>query len=88
MEIKVHFINEDGLPNMENLTGRVAFCCDGELIEGWPVPGDGETWKDGDVWEAASSFRSGSFSNVVVWIEFPCSFMDFELMALAKIDEK
>lgn len=37
MTIKIHEVATDGLPDMENLTGRVAFVFDGCVVSGWPL---------------------------------------------------
>ena len=38
MQIIIHAIEEDGLPDMERLTLRVAFIFDGCIVSGWPLP--------------------------------------------------
>lgn len=40
MEIIIHEIATDGLPNMEKMTLRVAFIFDGCIVSGWPLPKD------------------------------------------------
>ena len=65
MEIIVHEIAKDGLPDMDNLTGRVAFIFDGCIVSGWPLD-------DGESWEANSDVgRHGTFTGVTHWVEFP-----------------
>lgn len=74
MEIKIHEIAKDGLPIMDELTGRVAFIFDGCIVSGWPLRdnGDGET-----TWEADSDVgRSGAFYGVTHWVEFPRAIWD------------
>lgn len=72
MEIKVHAIAEDGLPDMEKMTGRVAFLFDGCIVSGWPL--------DHEQWEADSTVgRHGVFRGVTHWIEFPVAVWDIEL---------
>lgn len=69
MEIKIHDIATAGLPDMERLTGRVAFVFNGCIVSGWPLRdgGNGET-----AWEADSDVgRGGAFFGVTHWVEFP-----------------
>jgi hypothetical protein len=62
--VKVHEIATDGLPDVDRLTGRVAFLFDGCIVDGWPLP-------DG-TWEADSDVgRAGVFAGVTHWVEFP-----------------
>lgn len=73
--IKVHSIADDGLPDMENLTGRVAFLWDGNIVSGWPLhvdPQDHATPYSGG-WEAADDKLSSvrEFRGVTHWVEFP-----------------
>jgi hypothetical protein len=74
--VKVHEIATDGLPDMDNLVGRVAFIHDGDVYSGWPVtPEDGDVTdhfgENGVLWESSSDFVHGLFSNVTHWIEWP-----------------
>ena len=65
--IRIHSIKDDGFPDMEALTGRVAFIFDGCVVSGWPLynPPNGE-------WEANSDVgRTVKFQGVTHWIEFP-----------------
>ena len=65
IKIKIHEIKTDGLPNMDKLTGRVAFIFDGCVVSGWPLEKD-------DLWEADSDVSNNKlFSGVTHWIEFP-----------------
>lgn len=62
--VRVHAIAEDGLPDMDRLTGRVAFLFDGCIVSGWPL-------RDG-TWEADSDVGHGRpFGGVTHWVEFP-----------------
>lgn len=69
IEITVHAIQEDGLPDMDHLTGRVAFIFDGCLVSGWPVRPD----EDGAMlWEGNGDVANGKlFHGVTHWVEFP-----------------
>ena len=60
----------DGYPNMDALTGRVAFIFDGCVVSGWPLYELGE---DGfRTWEADSDVgRTGAFAGVRKWLVFP-----------------
>lgn len=73
MTIKVHEIATDGLPDMQALTGRVAFLWDGNIVNGWPLHVNG---RNGSAytgrWEANSDVgHSGPFEGVTHWVEFP-----------------
>ena len=60
----VHAIAEDGLPDMDALTGRVAFLFDGCIVSGWPLA-NGH-------WEADSDVgHTRQFACVTHWVEFP-----------------
>ena len=69
MNIIIRPIATDGLPNMDALTGRVAFIFDGCIVSGWPLSPD----SSGDIlWEADSDVGHGRpFHGVTHWIEFP-----------------
>ena len=82
LTIKVHEIADDGLPDMENLTGQVAFIFDGCIVSGWPLdPTDPDItayedfgWDpdDGVLWEADDDVGQGRpMGGVTHWIEFP-----------------
>ena len=73
MEIVVHEIATDGLPDMDSLTGRVAFIFDGCIVSGWPLrphlfQSPADQWR----WEADSDVGNGRiFAGVTHWVEFP-----------------
>lgn len=73
MRVTVHEIAGDGYPDMDALTGRVAFIFDGCVVSGWPlhvVPTDHDTPYSG-LWEADSDVgRPRPFDGVTHWIEF------------------
>ena len=72
--VKVHAIATDGLPDMDNLTGRVAFIFDGCIVSGWPLgPAEADGDEDEGVsWEADSDVGYlWPFYSVTHWIEFP-----------------
>lgn len=74
--IRIHEVAKDGLPNMDELTNRVAFICDGCIVSGWPL-----FWKEGHEteteWEADSGVCHGySFGDVAYWVEFPVPLAD------------
>lgn len=80
MTVRVHAIVEDGLPDMDKLTGRVAFLWDGEIISGWPLKCDcGEGFDpcpcddDEQRWEPAEDRFGGPLAGVTHWVEFPVS---------------
>lgn len=66
LTIKLHAVAEDGLPDMEQLTGRVAFIWDGNLISGWPSERHG-----GGVWEPAEDRFGEGVLGVTHWVELP-----------------
>lgn len=70
LTIKLHQIATDGLPDMESLTGRVAFIFDGCIVSGWPLR---ELNEDGlPYWEANSDVgRNVKFDSVTQWVELP-----------------
>ena len=35
--IEIFEVDVDGLPDMDNLVGRVAFIWDGNIVNGWPL---------------------------------------------------
>lgn len=86
LTVKVHEIAVDGLPDMEALTGRVAFIFDGCLVSGWPLTGDDysedvieATKQHGLLWEANSDVGHGRpFANVTHWVEWPEPVWDTE----------
>lgn len=64
LTVRLHAIADDGLPDMDNLTARVAFIFDGCVVSGWPLPNG--------FWEADSDVgRPAKFSGVTHWLEFP-----------------
>lgn len=85
--IKIHEIAVDGLPNMQELVGRVAFIHDGCIVSGWPlVPNELEIddmrllatlvrhHSEGDtIWEADSDVGDPGrvFASVTHWVEMP-----------------
>lgn len=82
MEIRLHKIEDDGLPEMDTLVGRVAFIFDGCIVSGPPLDpvehadiynryGWSDT-EDGILWEANSDVgHTRPFGNVAYWVEFP-----------------
>ena len=61
-KIQIHEIEVDGLPNMAELLGRVAFIFDGCLVSGWPLTNGN--------WKANSDVgRDREFAGVTHWIE-------------------
>lgn len=75
--VVVHRV-EDGLPDMDELVGRVAFIWDGHVVSGWPIyneylPSDEQR---GSLWEPADDRFGGPVSGVTHWIEFPVPVWD------------
>jgi hypothetical protein len=74
--VRVHEIAIDGLPDMDALTGRVAFVFDGCIVSGWPLGQPG--WHEGR-WEADSDVGHGRpFSDVTHWLELPAPAYELE----------
>lgn len=75
LEIKIHEIAKDGLPDMEALVGRVAFIWDGAIVSGWPI---GERFGGANyhmaLWEGSEDRFGGPYYGVTHWIEFPDCF--------------
>lgn len=69
LTVKVHAIAEDGLPDMKNLIGRVAFIWDGYVVSGWPISAEFAS-KPG-LWEPADDRFGGPVQGVTHWVEFP-----------------
>jgi hypothetical protein len=72
--IKIHRIDEDGLPDMDALVGRVAFLFDGNIVSGWPLHVDPENDRTAysGRWEADRDVgHHKEFAGVTHWVEFP-----------------
>lgn len=68
-DMKIHTIQKHGLPDMEKLTGRVAFIFDGCVVSGWPLYP--EHSHDKSEWEADSDVgHHGKFVGVEKYIVF------------------
>ena len=76
--MKVFEIEKDGLPDMDNLTGRVAFIFDGCIVSGWPLynlhlkyPGSNyPVYKKSD-WEADEDIgKGGMFTGIEKYVIF------------------
>jgi hypothetical protein len=85
--IRVHAIAQDGLPNMDDLTGRVAFIFDGCIVSGWPLlPLEhaalyerlGQLASE-VLWEGNGDVsHRHPFIGVTHWIEFPVPVWDLK----------
>lgn len=74
IEVIVHEIAVDGLPDMDALTGRVAFIFKGKVISGWPLIRGGNEQPH---WEANDDLRwFQEFAGVTHWVEFPVPVWD------------
>lgn len=67
--VSLHSIDEDGLPNEEQRTGRVAFVWDGYVVSGWPI--SPEFSSEPNLWEPADDRFGGPVRGVTHWVEFP-----------------
>lgn len=74
IEVTIHEVATDGLPDMDELTGRVAFIFDGCIVSGWPL-GRGDEPR----WEANSDVGNGrEFAGITHWIKFPAPLWEIE----------
>lgn len=77
LEIKVHEIAEDGLPEKDQdgsllNTGCVAFIWDGAMVTGWPIGyNHGGVTYDMVLWEASEDRMGGPYYGVTHWVELP-----------------
>lgn len=85
IEAKLYEIEKDGLPNMDKLTGRVAFIWDGAIFSGWPLydihiryPENNHPVYGKDVWECSENRASGIFRGVTHYIIFEKPMYDYE----------
>lgn len=74
LTVRIHSIADDGLPDMDQLVGRVAFLFDGCIVSGWPLhvdPTNHATPYSGR-WEADTDVgHNRTFAGVTHWVEFP-----------------
>ena len=88
IEIEIHEIAVDGLPNMDELINRVAFIFDGCLISGCPLVVEKpnkysepvnlkrhEDYAPGSVWEGNEDVARGEciFGGITHYLVFPVS---------------
>jgi hypothetical protein len=75
--IKIHEVAVDGLPDMKELVGRVAFIWDGAVVSGWPI----DTtigYEDYQQWSPSEDRFGGPYIGVTHWVEFPVPVWDLE----------
>lgn len=66
----VHSIAEDGLPDMDDHIGEVAFIFDGCIVSGWPLPNTNSN--GAPLWEADSDVGNHRlFGGVTHWVQLP-----------------
>ena len=72
--IVLHKVSEDGLPDMHDssndMTGRVAFIWDGNIVSGWPIKDMVDTLGRA-LWEPAEDRFGGPVAGVEYWLELP-----------------
>jgi hypothetical protein len=76
--MKIYEIAKDGLPDIDSLTGRVAFIWDGNIVSGWPLfeihlkyPQNNYPIYTINQWEANEDVgRKGVFDGVEKYIVF------------------
>ncbi len=80
VEIIIHSVAESGLPDMDQLLGRVAFLHDGKIISGYPIKEYDEEYDEEEgLWESTVDSLGGvTFYDVTHWIEFPETFTKLE----------
>lgn len=76
LKVILHSIAEDGLPDMTQLTGMVAFIWDGCVVSGWPI--EAESGQYIDCWEPSEDRFGGPVRGVTHWLEFPKPFWRLE----------
>ena len=75
--MKAYSITKHGLPDMDKLTGRVAFIWDGGIVSGWPLYP--EHSNDPHEWEADSDVgRQGLFQGVETYVVFNKPMWEYE----------
>lgn len=74
--IKIHSIAEDGLPDMDELVGRVAFLWNGAIVSGWPIRPEFATTPN--TWEPSEDRFGGPLRGVTHWVEFPEPVWNYE----------
>jgi hypothetical protein len=73
LSIQIHEIAVDGLPDMDKLTGRVAFLWNGAIVSGWPLDSIGKP----GLWETCEdALGMRPFADVTHWVEFPVPVWD------------
>lgn len=76
VQVKIHDVSVDGLPDMENLTGRVAFIWDGAIVSGWPIENGFHLGQQ--MWEPSEDRFGGPVIGVTHWVEFPVPVWNLE----------
>lgn len=72
IEVTVHSVKEDGLPDMDALSGRVALIFDGCVVSGWPLRDIPGSPRDTGRWEGNTDVaHKRHFLGVTHWLEFP-----------------
>ncbi len=72
-KIKVYSVEDDGLPDMDNLTGRVAFIFDGAIFSGSPLPEE-----DGGILWQNDEGPISQFYGIKHYVVFEKSLWEFE----------
>lgn len=83
--VKLHSVADDGLPDMDQLGGRVALVFDGCVVSGWPAGRDDD---GGPLWEANTDVgHNRPLHGVTHWLEFPVPVWELPLSPTpSKID--
>lgn len=79
LEVEIHEIAVDGLPDMDELTGRVAFIWDGAIVSGWPIGKHYQnTYYEEGLWEPSEDRFGGPVAGVTHWVKFPVPAWDLQ----------
>lgn len=84
IEIKIFDIDADGLPDIDSLTGRLAFLWDGAIFSGWPLfnihlkyPENNHPIYSKYDWECSENAAAGVFAGVKKYIIFDKPLYDY-----------
>lgn len=76
ISVKLFSVEKDGLPDMKDLVGQVAFLMDGNIVSGWPL--DEKDENGNPYWEADSDVgRKGKFAGVKQYMVFDRPIWEF-----------
>lgn len=74
--VQLMSIEDDGMPDMSKLAGRVALISGNNVVSGWPLYPDYSN--DKSRWEGNSGIGSNPFRNVSHYLVFEKSVLEYE----------